>query len=110
MVHCGMLPRPRQQCRRPGPSARLGPLYGPGLPAKRLTDGAQEISGKEETVAGEAAGETNTNRLTFRGPTDGCPKSATARGETKRLDLRGDVEARQRESLRTPGPTVREGV
>ena len=77
---------------------------------KRLPDGAQEISGREETVAVEAARETNTDRSTFRGPTEGRSKSATARGKTKRLDLRGDVETRRRESLRTPVPTVQTGI
>ena len=51
-----------------------------------------------------------TGRSTFCGPTEVHPKSATARGETKRLDFRGDVEARRRESLRTPGPTEGAGV
>ena len=61
-------------------------------------------------MAGEAVVETNKYRSTFRGPTEVRPKGATVRGETKRLDLRGDVETRQRESLRTPGPTVRAGI
>ena len=59
---------------------------------------------------GEAAGETNAGRPNFRGPTEGRPKGATARGETKRLDLREDVETHQQESLRTPGTTVRAGI
>ena len=73
-------------------------------------DGAQEIPGRGETVAGEAAGETNAGRPTFRGPTEGRPKGATAQGETKHLDLREDVETHRRESLRTRGPTVRAGI
>ena len=54
-------------------------------------DGAKEIPGREETVAGEAAGETNAGRPTFRGSTEGRPEGATARGKTKRLGLREDV-------------------
>ena len=48
-----------QECRSPGPSAQFGPLHGPGLPAERPPDGAQEIPGREETVANEAARGTN---------------------------------------------------
>ena len=84
--------------------------YGPGLPAKRLPYGAQYVSRGEETVAGEAAIKAKTGRSPFRSPTEGRPKSTTARGETKRLDFRGDVEARRRESLRTLGPTEGAGV
>ena len=54
-----------QEFRLPGPSAQLGPLHGPGLPAERPPARAQEIPGREETVAGEAAGETNACRPTF---------------------------------------------
>ena len=109
-LHSGDGPPSLWECCRPGPSSKLGPLYGTGLPAKSLPDGAQEVSRGEETVAGEAAGETNTGRSNFRGPTEGRRKSATARGETKRLDFRGDVEAHRQESLRTPRPTLRAGV
>ena len=99
-----------RECRRPGTSAQLGPLYGPGLPAKRLPDGSQEVYRGEETVSGEATVEANTGRSTFCGPTEGCPESATAQGKMKRLDFREDVEDHQRENLRTPGPTVWAGV
>ena len=53
------------------------------------------ISRGEEMVAGEADVKANTVRSTFRGPTEGRPKSATVQGETKRLDFRGDVETRR---------------
>ena len=66
---------------------KLGPLHGPGLPAERPPDGAQEIHGREKTVAGEAAGETNADRPTFRGSTEIRTDGATARSETRRLDL-----------------------
>ena len=59
-------------------------------------------------MAGEATVEANMGRSTFRGPMEGRPEWATARGKTKRLDIRGDVEDRQRESLRAPVP--REGA
>ena len=91
-LHPGDGPPSFQERRSPGPSAQLGPLHGPGLPAKRPPDGAQEIPGREKTVASEAAGETNANRPTFRGSTESCTEGATARGETKRLGLREDVE------------------
>ena len=92
-LHPGDGPPSLREFRCPGPLAQLVPLYGPGLPAKHLPDGAQEVSRGEEMVAGEAAGETNTGRSIFCGPTKGRPESVTARGETKRLDFRGDVEA-----------------
>ena len=41
--------------------------------------------------------------------TESRTKAKTAGGETKRLDLGGDVEAHWRESLHAPGPAVREG-
>ena len=98
-LHPGDGPPSFQERCSPGPSAQLGPLHGPGLPAERPPDGAQEIPGREETVAGEAAGETNADRPTFRGSTEGRPEGATTRGETKRLDLGEYVETYQRESL-----------
>ena len=61
-------------------------------------------------MAGEAAGETNKYGSTFRCPTEGRPEGATARGETKRLDIRGDVYTCRREILRTPVPTIRAGI
>ena len=109
-LHPGDGPPSLQECCCPGPLAQLGPLHGPRLPAERPPDGAQEIPGREETVAGEASGETNTDRPTVRGSTEDCTKGATARGETKRLDLGGDVETHRRESLHMPGPTIRAGV
>ena len=51
---------------RPGPLAQLGPLHGPGLPAESPPDRAQEIPGREETVACEAAGETNADIMVTR--------------------------------------------
>ena len=83
-----------RECLPPGPSAQLGPLHDPEFPVKHLTDGKQEVYRGEKTVIDEAADEANTGRSTFCGPTEGHPKSATARGETKHLDIRGDVEAR----------------
>ena len=77
------------------------------LPSASLTEYKKYLGGKE-TVANEAAAEANMGRSTFRGPMEGRPEWATARGKTKRLDIRGDVEDRQLESLRAPGP--REGA
>ena len=67
-------------------------IHGPGLSAECPPDGAQEIPGREETVAGEAAGRTNEDGPTFRGSTESRTEGATARGETKRLDLGVDME------------------
>ena len=64
---------------------------------------------REETVAGEAAGGTNADRPTFRRSTESRTEGATARGKTKRLDIRDDVETHRQESLCTPGPTIRAG-
>ena len=109
-LHPGDRPTSLQECCRPGPSAQLGPLNGPGLPSERPPDRAQYIPGREETVASEAAGENNAGRPTFRGPTEGRPKGATARGETKHLYLIEDVETHRQESLCMTGPTVRAGI
>ena len=95
-----------QERRSPGPSAQLGPLHGPGLSAERPPDGAQEIPGREETVAVEATKGTNEDGLTFRGSTESLTKGPTARGEKKRLDLEVDVETHRQEILRTPGPAI----
>ena len=73
-------------------------------------NGAQEIPGREEAVAGEAAGGTNTDGSTVRGSTESRTEVATVRGETKRLDLRVDVETHRRESLCMPGPAVRDSI
>ena len=61
-------------------------------------------------MADEAANEANTGRQTFCGPMEGRPESATARGETERLDIEGDVEACRQEILRAPGPTEKVGA
>ena len=61
-------------------------------------------------MAYEATEEANTGRSTFCGPTEVRPESATVRGKTKRLDIRGDVEDRRQEILRSPGPTEGAGV
>ena len=45
-LHPGDGPRSLWEFCRPGPSAQLGPLPGPGLPAERPPDGAQEIPGR----------------------------------------------------------------
>ena len=42
------------------------------LPSASLTEHKRYLGG-EEAVTGEAAGETNTGRSTFRGPTEGRP-------------------------------------
>ena len=85
-----------QECHCPGPSAQLGPLHGTGLPAKRLPDITQELPRGKEAVAEEAADETDTGGQNFRGSTEVRPESATARGETERVDIGGDAEACQR--------------
>ena len=95
-----------QERRRPGPSAQLGPLHGPGMSAERPPDGTQAKLGREEAVASEAAAGANTDGPTFRGSTERRTESATTRGKIKRLDLGVDVETHRRESLRTPGPAI----
>ena len=92
-LHPGDGPPSFQERRSPGPLAQLGPIHGPGLPAELPPDGAQEIPGRKETVAGEATGGTNKDGLTFHGSTESRTEGATARGETKRLDLGDNVEA-----------------
>ena len=44
-------------------------------------------------MAGEAANEADTGGHAFCGPAGGRPESATACGETERVDIGGDVEA-----------------
>ena len=46
-LHPGDGPPSHQECRRPGILAQLRPLHGPGLPAKRPPDRAQEIPQRE---------------------------------------------------------------
>ena len=58
-------------------------------------------------VASEDADKAGTGGQTFRGPTGGPPKSATARSETERVDIERDVAAFRQESLCAPGPTER---
>ena len=99
-----------RECLRPGPSAQLRPLHGSGLPANRLPDKTQEIPQRKEAVAAKAADETNTDEQNFCRPTEGRPEIATASDETERVDIEGDVEACQRESLRAPGPKERTGA
>ena len=99
-----------QECIRSVPSAQLGPLHGPGMPAKRLPDGTQEIPRGAKAVAAEAADETNTGGRSICSPMEGHPESATLSGETERVDIGGDVKTCQRESLRMPGPGERAGA
>ena len=54
-------------------------------------------------------GGTNEDGSTFHGYTESRTEGATARGETKRLDLGDDVETHRQESLRTLGPAIRAG-
>ena len=78
---------------RPGPLEKLGPLHGPGLPAKRLPEKTQAASRGRQAVAGEAVNEDDTGGQTFHGPMGGRSEGATVRGYTERLDFGGDVEA-----------------
>ena len=109
-IYPGDGPTSLRECLRMVPLAQLRPLHGAGLPAKRLPDGSQEVSRGKETVADDFADEANMGRSTFRGPTEGRPKIQTARGDTKRLGIRGDVETRRQESLCAPGPMEGAGV
>ena len=88
------------ECLRPGSSAQLRPLHGAGLPAKRLSDGAQAVPWGPEKVAVEAANGTNERSRRICSPTEGRPKSEGKRGKTKRVDLDGYVETCRQESLR----------
>ena len=45
-LHPGDGPPSLWECRYPGPSAQLRPLHGPGLPAERPPDRAQEVPGR----------------------------------------------------------------
>ena len=78
--------------------------------SKRLPDRTQEIPRGEKAVAAEAGDKTDMGGKNFRGPTEGRPESATASGETERVDIRGDVEVFQQESLRAPGPKESTGT
>ena len=68
------------------------------------------IPGGAKAVAGEASCKTITDGQTICGSTESRAEGKTAGGETKHLDLGGDVEAHQRESLRVPGTAVRDSV
>ena len=108
-LHPGDGPPSFQVRHSPGPLAQLGPLHGPGLPTEFPPEGEQAVHWRKETVAGEAAGETNEDGPTFCGSTESRTEGATVQGETKRLDLRDDLETHRRESLRTPGTAIRAG-
>ena len=58
-LHPGEGPPSLQEYHRPGPSAQLGPLHGPGLSDKCTPVGDETLPGRAEAVAGEAAGKTN---------------------------------------------------
>ena len=103
-------PPSHQECIPLESLAQHGPLHGTGLPVKRLPEGTQEVLRGKEVVADEAAEKTDTGGKKIRGPTDGPPESATARGKTERVDIGGAVEARRRESLRAPGTKERAGA
>ena len=60
-------------------------------------------------MAGEATGGTLADGHTLCGSTESRTKTSAAGSKTKRLDLGGNVAAHRRESLHTPGPTVRPG-
>ena len=92
ILYPGDRPPSLRECLRPGPSAQLRPLHGPGLPAKHLPDRTEEIPKGTEAVATEPAHETNTGGKIIRGPTEGRPKSATSSGETERVDIGRDVD------------------
>ena len=109
-LYTGDGPSSLQECLCPGPSAQLGTLHGPGFPAKRLPDRTQEVLRGKEAVADETANKTYTGGQNFRGPTEGRPESATARGKTERVDIGGDVEACRRESLHALGSKERAGA
>ena len=64
------------------------------LPSASLKEHNRYLGGEEE-VATEATGETNTGGQSICGPTEGCPKSEGARGETERVNIGGDVETCQ---------------
>ena len=57
----------------------------------------------------EATDKTITDGQTLYGSTESRTEAKTAGGETKRLDIGGDVEAHRQESLHAPGPAVQEG-
>ena len=82
-----------QECHRAGPPAQLGPLNGPGLPAEPTPVGDEAIPGGAKAMAGEATGKSITDGRNLCGSTESRTEAKTAGGETKRLDLSGDVEA-----------------
>ena len=60
-------------------------------------------------MAGGATGGAIKDGHTLCGSTESRTEKGAAGGETKRLDLGGDVAARQRESRHAPGPEVLSG-
>ena len=82
-----------EECLRPGPLEQLGPLHGPWLLAERTPVGDKAITGGTKALAGEATDKTITDGRTLCGSTESRTKAETAGGETKRLDLGGDVGA-----------------
>ena len=77
---------------------------------------AGSTPGKDETLprgsekmAGGAAGGATEDGHALCGSTESRTKDGAEGGETKRLDLGGDVAARRRESRLAPGPKDRSG-
>ena len=94
----------------PGPSAQLRPMHCAGLTAKRFPDKAQEVPRGTKEFSSEAGKGAYEGGRCIRRPTVGSLKIEAKRGETEHVDLIGDVETRQRESLRVPGPGERAGI
>ena len=67
------------------------------------------ISGGTETMTSGATGSAIEDGHTLCGSTESRTKKGAAGSETKRLDLGGDVAARQQESRHAPRPAVLPG-
>ena len=79
------------------------------LTSASLTEHKRYLGGVQE-VTSEAAEGANKGGRRICVPAEGRHESEGARGETERVDLEGDVETHQQESLRVPEPSERAGT
>ena len=90
------------ECIRLGPHAELRPLIGPGLPLQRPPGGTIQVPQEVQASPHPTTGHPDEGGWNLRGRTEVCPKTSGLGCEGKRVDLRGHVETRRRESLRAP--------
>ena len=98
-----------QECRCPGPPAQHGPLHGPWVFTGCTPGDDAAISGGTEAMAGAATVGAIADGHTLCGSKESRTETSTARSDTKRLDLGGDVADCRQESRHALRPAVMPG-